>query len=106
MTMQQLQAESQAEAVTLSQSIRYSHFDEISALADACYENFENASKDEFRIPFERINLSPALLGDSSSCLIFPNRANRLATFDIDLAFDSLYGRGQEWVERFAEACL
>lgn len=106
MSMQQLQAESQAEAVALSQSIRYSHFDEISALAHACYENFEKASKDEFRIPFERINLSPALLGDSSSCLIFPNRANRLATFDIDLAFDSLYGRGLEWVERFAEACL
>ncbi len=106
MPMQQLQAESQAEAVALSQSFRVSHFKEISSLANACYENFKKATEDEFRIPFERINLPPALLRDSASCLIFPNRENRLATFDIDLAFDSLYGRGQEWVERFAEACL
>lgn len=106
MPMQQLQAESQAEALALSQSVRVSHFKEISSLANACYENFEKASEDEFRIPFERVNLPPALLGDSASCLIFPNRENRLAAFDIDLAFDSLFGRGQEWVERFAEACL
>ena len=104
--MQQLQVESQAEAAALSQSIGLSHFEEISSLAAACYENFEIASKDDFRIPFERINLPPALLRDSASCLIFPNRENKLATFDIDLAFDSLYGRGREWVERFAEACL
>jgi hypothetical protein len=106
MSMQQLQAQSQAEAAALSQIIGSSHFEEISSLADACYENFEKASEDDFRIPFERINLPPALLGDSASCLIFPNRENRLATFDIDMAFNNLYGRGQEWVERFAEACL
>jgi hypothetical protein len=64
------------------------------------------ASDDEIRIPFEKINLPPALLAGSTSSLIFPNNENKLATFDIDLAFDNLYERGQEWVERFAEACL
>jgi len=106
MSIQQVQAESQAEALELSESIRLSHFAEISALADACYENFGKGFDGAFRIPFERINLPPALLADSTSSLIVPNSENRLASFDIDLAFDSLYGRGQEWVERFAEACI
>jgi hypothetical protein len=106
MTIEQVQAESQAEAVELSQKIGMSHFAEISTLADACYENFLKTSEDGFRIPFDKINLPPALLGFSTSHLIFPNSDNKLASLDIDIVFNSLYGRGYEWVERFVEACL
>lgn len=77
----------------------------LSALSKAGYENFAQLELDTIALPFPKLNLPPAFLGDSSQMQIFPSQHNSLRGFDLEFCFSQL-NRGQSWVERFSEACL
>lgn len=97
--------DAQCEAKALFESINTGGIEAISTLATAGYENFNRIGFNGINLEFKNICLPPALMGDSSKCLLFGKNNNLLANFDIDECFDELYA-GQLWVERFSEACL
>lgn len=77
----------------------------ISTLSKAGYDNFQKIGDDDFALDFNRLNLPPALLSDSSASLIFSCDSNLLTNFNLDDCFNELF-EGQSWVERFSEACI
>lgn len=96
----------QEEAKQLANSIKSSRIDSISTLANAGYENFGQICFDEARLHFDRMNLPPAILGDSNESMIFGStKKNSLENFNLEECFNELL-QGQLWVERFSEACL
>lgn len=93
------------EANELASQITESNIEPLSLLAKSGIKNIKSIKDDSFSIPFNLLDLPPALLGDSSTWLPFTSPNNNLANFDLDLCFDELFN-GQEWVERFSEACV
>jgi hypothetical protein len=97
--------EAQNEARILFESMKSSSIKSISTLANAGYDNFKRIGFDQVGLDFNRINLPPAFLGDSSKLSVFGTVDNMLSKLDLDECFDELF-EGQSWVERFSEACL
>lgn len=96
----------QEEAKQLANSIKSSRIRSLSALVNAGYENLSRIDFDEARLHFDRMNLPPAILGDSSQSTLFGStEINSLANFNLEECFEELF-QGQRWVERFSEACL
>jgi hypothetical protein len=105
-SIKDMRSNANLEVNELYQQLRNSVIPEIRMLAEAGYANFKIIGYDRERLPFQKLNLPPVLLADSTSSMIFSNSSNQLSTFNIDSAFTNLYEYGQAWVERFSEACV
>lgn len=104
--IEKMQSEARSEADNLLAQLENAVMSEISDLAKAGHANFTKIAFNRKRLPFERLDLPPALLSDLSTATVFANVNNKLSTFNTELAFDNLYNYGQKWVERFSDACI
>lgn len=104
--IEEMKSEARSEAAALLAQLENAAMSEVLELAKAGHANFTKIAFDRERLPFERLNLPPAILSDLSAATIFANEGNQLSTFNPEIAFNNLYDYGQRWVERFSEACL
>ncbi len=86
-------------------SIENSEIESIAILSKAGYENFNCIDIDQNVLQFDKLNLPPVFLQDSTQQNIFTKKTNSLLNFDLEKCFNELY-LGQQWVERFSEACI
>jgi len=99
-------SEAQIEANEIYNYLKISRIRSIAILAEAGIENFNIIEWCNSKLPFNRLNLPPAHLGDLSEKLIFSGKSdNKLKNINLDDMFDELK-TGQKWVEKFNEACL
>jgi len=99
-----LKSESKKEFETLLEEVNKSQLDNIIKISNSGYYNFNKINWDSSSLPFDVLDLPPALLGDSTSIQIFPGIDKGLKNFNLDKLFDDMF-EGQSWVERFTEAC-
>jgi hypothetical protein len=105
LTMDMLAVEGGLEAAALADGLSRSKIDSVRHIAEAGFSNFKKLGYKRSEIDFYALNLPPALLEDFTSAKIFSSASNSLADFDLDKSYEELVS-GQEWVERFSEACL
>lgn len=98
-------SEGATEAATLADSLSLSGIESVRTIAHATYENFRKIDYARVDLDFDNLNLPPVLLKDNTVTTIFSSATNSLAALDLDKSYDELV-RGQEWVDRFSEACL
>lgn len=92
-------------AVLIYNDIANSDVTAISTLAKAGFANYKSIDPQKCGLDFQRLNVPPALLGDSSIAQLFNSPTNMLQNFDLESCFEELF-HGQSWVERFSEACV
>ena len=105
LTISAMTLHGQIEAKKLHGDMQHSKIDSVRDLAGAGYSNFLKLGYNSGFLDFNELNIPPVLLEDFSSTNIFSSTNNSLANFDINKSYDELVS-GQEWVERFSEACL
>lgn len=101
----ELEASRALKAESLVKELKASKIETIRELATAAELNYQKLDLLIDSLPFQDLNLPPALLGDSNSMHVFGSKNNSLEDFDIDDCFDELF-KGQSWVTRFSEACI
>jgi hypothetical protein len=99
-----LRTEAKSEFKILLAQINKSQLRNIIKISNSGYKNFEMINWDKASLPFDTLDLPPALLGDSSPIQIFPGVEKGLRTLDLEQLFEDMI-EGQSWVERFSEAC-
>lgn len=99
-----MQEESKKEASELISMLKKSRIAAINILASASNDNFKKIDFMTPGLPFKNISLPPVYLGDANEAVIFNNEENHFKNIGLSDIFDDLYS-GQEWVERFSEAC-
>lgn len=106
LTMEFIQSESNKEANETCTKLKQSNIKSIATLAEAGFENYQSIKWNQIKLPFNSLHLPPVYLGDIEEKLVCSdNDSNKLRKLDLDVLFDEL-NTGQEWVEKFAEACL
>lgn len=99
-------SEARIEANEISEYLKESKIKSIATLAAAGIENFNLIEWNNSKLPFNKLNLPPAYLGDLSERLLFAdNNDNKLKDLNLDDLCDELH-KGQKWLEKFNEACL
>ena len=76
----------------------------ITILAKAGEDNFKKINLKSSRLDLSKLSLPPVYLGDGQEVTVFNNENNILKDIGLEKIFEELY-EGQEWVERFSEAC-
>lgn len=99
-----LKSEAKNEFEALLEDVNQSKIDNIIKISNSGHGNFLKINWDISSLPFDILDLPPALLGDSTSIQIFPGIDKGLKTFDLEMLFEDMF-EGQSWVERFTEAC-
>jgi hypothetical protein len=99
-----LKAEAALEFESYVTSIDKSKIEHIKKISKSSKKNFNIIDWDIPFLPFDELDLPPALLGDSTSINLLSGDNNNLASLDLETLFDEMF-EGQAWVERFVEAC-
>jgi hypothetical protein len=76
----------------------------IKILSESGVDNFRKIPLTSTNLDLSKLSLPAAYLGDGTEVSIFKNENSLLKNVSIEEIFDELY-EGQEWVERFSEAC-
>jgi hypothetical protein len=93
--------------MTVAQNGSFSEVPKLKAikiLSESGIDNFKNISLVSTNLDLSKLSLPSAYLGDGIEVSIFKNENSLLKNVSIEEIFADLY-EGQEWVERFAEAC-
>jgi len=96
--------EARSEIEKIANELRSSKLKSIQILAEAGKDNFNKIPLNSTTLNFSNLSFPNVYLGDGIKVAIFKNDNNILNNTEIDDIFDELY-EGQEWVERFSEAC-
>lgn len=104
-TRDELVAAGNEEANQLYGALHRSRFRAIRLLGAAGHSNFMQIDRTAAHLPFDSLELPEAYLGDAESVRIFHKADGILNELSVDECFDEL-NVGQEWVTRFAEACV
>lgn len=92
------------EAEEITSKLKESKLNAIRILASVGRDNFHKISMKSASLDFSNLSTPAIYLGDGEEVRIFNNNENLLNEVKIEHIFDELY-EGQEWVERFSEAC-
>lgn len=104
LSMERINKEANKEAVEISGRLKESKLKAIRILAETGKDNFNKISITSTNLNFSNLSLPAVYLGDGREVRIFKNEKNLLKEISIEDIFEELY-EGQEWVERFSEAC-
>jgi hypothetical protein len=104
LTLKQIEMEAGIEINRIAKSIENSRFKSIRSLSKAGLDNFKKISMNASGLNFSKLSLPSVYLGDQKEVFFFKNNENILRDINLDEVFEELY-EGQEWVERFSEAC-
>ncbi len=85
-------------------SLDESPFKAIRLLGKIGMDNFNKIGLDKAFIDFSELSLPAVFLGDGNEATIFNNESNLFKGISTDEIFNELYS-GEEWVNRFSEAC-
>jgi hypothetical protein len=73
-------------------------------ISNSAIRNYRK-NNNNYMYDFNNLDVPPVILGDGSCWIPVNNQKNQLANFDLDICFNEMY-EGQEWVDRFSEACV
>ena len=76
----------------------------IKILSESGVDNFNKIPLISTNLDLSKLSLPTVYLGGGEEVSIFKNESSLLKNVGLDEIFDELY-EGQEWVERFSEAC-
>jgi hypothetical protein len=101
-----IRAESEKEVVAIHKTIMTHSQDVINVIAASGLRNYQSIEWDVCRIPFEKLELPPACLGDLSEVVLLShNTENELSQLDLDDVLEELH-QGTIWVKKINEACI
>jgi hypothetical protein len=99
-----LREEARKEIESIANDLNDSKLKAIRLLSRAGFDNFSKIPFTTSGLNVSDLSLPSVYLGDGTEVDIFRNDNSQLKDVGIEEIFDELYA-GQEWVERFSEAC-
>jgi len=96
-------AEEQARAI--ADELSRSAIEFIPTIGRCGLENFLATRTDDTALEFSRLHLPLAMLSDSHQATVMGNPASPLIQIDLEELYEEMF-QGQQWVERFSEACV
>lgn len=96
--------EARKEIKGISSELNESNIRVIKYLSEAGADNFSKIPLASTSLNLSTLSLPSVYLGDGAEARIFDSDKNLLKDVGIEEIFEELY-EGQEWVERFSEAC-
>ncbi len=96
--------ESEKQVDDIVDALKGSKINAIRLLSEAGKDNFKKIDIKSANLNFSELSLPPVYLGDGEEVSIFRNDNSLLKDTGLEEIFTELY-EGQEWVERFSEAC-
>lgn len=104
LSFETIKLEARKQIETISDSLQETQFEAIKLLAKAGKGNFMKIDLKNAVVDFANLSLPSVYLGDGKEANIFRNKHNLFNDISIDKIFNELYS-GEEWVNRFSEAC-
>lgn len=104
LTLDQIEKEAGLEINKIAKAIESSGLKAIRALSKAGLDNFQKISLNTSILNFSELSLPSIYLGDGKEVFFYKSEENMLKDITLDEIFNELH-EGQEWVERFSEAC-
>ncbi len=97
--------EATREVEQINEELQVSGLDVIKVLSQAGIYNFREIPFFDAGLDLSNLALPSVYLGDGAEVRVFGREGLRLNDLGLDEIFGELY-EGQEWVERFSEACI
>jgi len=104
LSIEQVHSEAIKEIEGIVGELKESKLKAIQILSEVGKDNFVKIPARSANLDMSNLSLPAVYLGDGEEVVFFRNEESLLATVSIDDIFEELY-EGQEWVERFSEAC-
>lgn len=104
LSFEAIRVESEKQASDICVSLKGSKIKAIQLLAEAGEDNLKKIDIKSANFDFSELSLPPVYLGDGEEVTIFSNDNSLLKDVELENIFTELY-EGQEWVERFSDAC-
>lgn len=104
LSLELISNEARKEIDEIGQELNGSKLGAINALSRSGVDNFKKIPFSSTNLDFSKLSLPSVYLGDGVEVRIFGNEESVLNNVGIEEIFNELH-EGQEWVERFSEAC-
>lgn len=94
-----------SEATAAADALSASPIEQIRSLAAAGISNYRAISWEGIELPWDKLHLPKAMLGDLSLTHLFNTHDNVLSDYDVNKSYEDLLVR-ERWVRNFAQACF